>query len=102
MGESNAVTTVWFKTTLPTLLSNYYLHDIFNADKFGLFDQVQHGKTLYLKREKRSGGKLSKVRLSEIAAANAYCEKLPMFLIDKSKEPRCFYRAGTEHKQRAG
>lgn len=43
-GESNAVTTdmvsAWFETTLPTLLANYDLRDIFNADEFGLFYQL--------------------------------------------------------------
>ena len=38
-GESKAVTTVmvdgWNKTTLPTLLSNYDLENIYNADEFG-------------------------------------------------------------------
>ena len=36
VGESNSVqpemVTSWFETTLPTLLSNYKLEDIFNAD----------------------------------------------------------------------
>ena len=32
----------WFETTLPTLLSNYKLEDIFNADKFGSAYQTKH------------------------------------------------------------
>ena len=101
VGESNAVSAL-FETTLPILLSNYNLRDIFNAHEFGLFYQAQPGKSLHLKGEKCSGGKHSKVRLSGIAAANAYGEKLPMFVIGKSKKPRCFLGVGTEHKQRAG
>ena len=27
----------WKKTSLPTLLSNYDLKDVYNADQFGLF-----------------------------------------------------------------
>ena len=50
--KTNAVTTdmvsAWFETTLPTLLSNYNLHDIFNANEFHLFYQALTGKTLYL------------------------------------------------------
>ena len=42
-GESKAVTpemvAVWNETTLPTLLSNYGLENIYKADKFGLFYQ---------------------------------------------------------------
>ena len=43
-GESNfaqnEIVASWFETTLPTLLSNYKLEDIFNADEFGLFLSV--------------------------------------------------------------
>ena len=57
-GESAAVTpemiNPWFETTLPTLLSNYELRDIYNADEFGLFYQCQPSKTLQLKSEKLS------------------------------------------------
>ena len=42
-GQISAVTgemTVpWNETTLPTLLSNYQLENIFNADEYGLFSQ---------------------------------------------------------------
>ena len=34
----------WFETTLPTLLRNYDLYDIFDADKFGIFYQPIHLK----------------------------------------------------------
>ena len=40
-GESNSVTpemvNAWSETSLPTLLYNYDLKDIYNADEFGLF-----------------------------------------------------------------
>ena len=42
-GESNSVTpemvNAWSETLLPTLLCNYDLKDIYNADEFGLFYQ---------------------------------------------------------------
>ena len=47
-------------------------------------------KTLHRKGEKYSGGKHSKVRLTGMAAASATGEKLPEFVIGKSKKPRCF------------
>ena len=94
VGESNSVTpemiASWLETTLPTLLSNYKLEDIYNADEFGLFYQCLPNKTYHLKSGKCSGGKHSKVRLTGLAAANAVGEKLPMFVISKSKTPRCF------------
>ena len=80
----------WFETTLPTLLSNYKLEDIFNADEFGLFYQCLPNKTLHLKSEKCSGGKSSKIRITGLAAANSMGDKLLMFVIGKSKAPRCF------------
>ena len=39
---------------------------------------------------KCSGGKNSKIRITGLAAANSVGDKLPMFVIGKSKAPRCF------------
>ena len=55
-----------------------------------MFFQALPSKSLHLKDEKCIGGKFSKVRLTGLAAANANGEKLPMFIIGKSKSPRCF------------
>ena len=46
------------ETSLPTLLSNYDLKDIYNADKFGLFYKCMTKKTCQHKSEKCSGGKV--------------------------------------------
>ena len=80
----------WNETTLPTLLSKYDLKDIFNADEFGLFYQCLPNKTYHFKGQKCSGGKNSEVRLTGMAAGNAIGEKIPMFVISKSKTPCCF------------
>ena len=40
--------------------------------------------------EKCSGGKHSKIRITGLAAANTVGNKLPMFVIGKVKNPRCF------------
>ena len=84
------MTAPWNETTLPTLLSNYKLEGTFNADEFGLFYQCLPSKTYHPSGEKCSGGKNSKVRLTGMAAASATGEKLEMFVIGKSKKPRCF------------
>ena len=93
-GESKSVTeemtAPWTETTLPTILSRYPLENIFNADEFGLFYQCLPNKTLHLKGEKCSGRKHSKIRLTGLAAGNAYGERLPMFVIGKANKPRCF------------
>ena len=80
----------WSETSLPTLLSNYDLKDFYNADEFGLFYQCFPNKTYQLKSEKCFGGKLSKIRITGMAAANAMGDKLPMFVIGKAKNLRCF------------
>ena len=85
------MTTPWNETTLPTLLSNYKLENIFNADEFGLFYMCLPNKTC-LSQEKcpGGGGGNSKLRLTGMAAGSATGEKLPIFVIGKSKKPRCF------------
>ena len=93
-GESKAVTSEmvarWNETTFPTLLPNYDLENIYNADELGLFYQCLPDKSYQLKTEKSSGGKHSKIRITGLAAANAFGNKLPMFVIGKAKNPRCF------------
>ena len=93
-GESKAVTPEMVaelnETTLPTLLFNYDLENIYNADKFRLFCQCLPDKSCQLKTEKCSGGKHNKIRITSLAAANAVGNKLPMFAIRKEKNPRCF------------
>lgn len=65
--------------------------DIFNADETGLFYRCIPNKTLAFKGERCSGGKLSKERITLLIGANMDgSEKLPLFMIGKSKNPRCF------------
>ena len=88
------MTTSWFETRLPTILLNYELPDIYNADEFGLFLQALPSKSLHLKDEKCIGGKFNReVRLTGLAAANANGEKLPMFIIGKSKSPKMLQKS---------
>ena len=80
----------WNETTLPTLLSNYGLENIYNGDKLGLFYHCLADKSYQLKTKKCSGGKRSKIRITGLAAANAVGNKMPTFVIGKAKNPRCF------------
>ena len=84
------MTASWDEITLPTILSNYKLVDIFNADEFGLFYQALPNETLHLKSEKSVGDKHSKITVTGMVAANAMGEKLPLFVIGKSARSRCF------------
>ena len=75
-GESNAyndeMVAPWEQTTLPTILSIY---------------RAQPNKSLHLKNENCVGGKHCNLRLKGLRAANAVGEKLPLFVIGKSKKP---------------
>ena len=68
-GESKSVTkemtSSWSETTLPTILSNYKLEDIFNADELGLFYQCLPDKTYHVNGEKCFGKKKVKSGLLE-------------------------------------
>ena len=78
------------ETILPTIISRYDSRDIYNADELGLFYKALPTKSMHLKDEKCSGGKNSKIRLTGLAAVNMYGEKIPRFVIGRSKKLRCF------------
>ena len=78
----------WKETSLPTLLSNYGLKDIYNADESGLF--CKYTTTCQLKSEKCLGGKLSKVHITGTAVINAVGVTIPILVTEKAQKPRCF------------
>lgn len=95
VGESRSVnpdqTNGWMSTTLPHILQKYAPKDIFNADETGLFYKLLPNRSLVVKGEVCSGGKLSKDRLTVLPTANMDgSEKLPLLVIGKALKPRCF------------
>ena len=62
---------------LPAIFSLYLLQNISNPNEFGLFYQCVPNKTYHFKNEK-------------MAVGNVNRERLPMFVIGKSKTPTCF------------
>ena len=56
---------------------------------------MQPNKSFNLRSEACTGGKHSKIRLTGMTAANATGNKIPMFVIGKSKSSRCF--KGVKH-----
>lgn len=93
-GESGAVDinacSQWIND-LPALLGDYSPNDIFNADETGLFFKCLPDKTFTFKGISCHGGKYSKERVTILLCANMTgTEKLPVFLIGKSRKPRCF------------
>jgi len=82
---------LWWSTTLPTLLKDYPLENVYNADEFGLFFKLLPDKSLVFKKESCHGGKLSKERVTVLACANATgTHKLRLLVIGKSRSPCCF------------
>ena len=75
---------------MPTLLSNYDLQNIYNADELDLFYEMRPKKSLHFKKEKCISGKQSKVRITGIAVSNALGDKIPMFVTGESLNPCCF------------
>lgn len=80
------MTAPWKETILPTVLSCYASKDIFNVDGSGLSYQVLQAKQCI--------SKVSLVRHQGasdwFSASNAFGERLPMFVIGKSQNLRCF------------
>ena len=100
-GESKSVNehskdmTDW-AAELKTLLSEYNPNDIFNADETGLFFRLLPDKTLDFKGADCHGGKCSKDRLTVLVCANmSGSEKIPLYVIGKAKNPRCFKNVKT-------
>ncbi|XP_039386738.1 tigger transposable element-derived protein 4-like [Mauremys reevesii] len=94
-GESAAVqqeqVDSWLKTQMRTILDTYETWNIFNADETGVFWKCLPDKTMAFRGEACHGGKKSKDRLAVLVAANMDgSQKLPLYVIGKSKNPRCF------------
>ena len=82
---TSEMTAPWTDTTLPTILSNYKLEQIYNANEFGLFYQADSRKSLRFKSETCEGKKHNKIRLTGLAVANALKINLLMFVIGSRK-----------------
>ena len=92
IGEANAVLaemmSPWLETKLSTVLSKYSIADFYHADRFGLFYQELPSKTMHFKKDKRVGGKFTKLRLSGLVPENALDPMLPIFVIGNANKPR--------------
>ena len=80
----------WMEKVWPSLRKCYKDEEIWNADETGLFYRAIPDHTLTLKTDKRRGGKVSKERITVLFCASMTGEKKRLFLIGKSKSPRCF------------
>lgn len=96
-GESlsgNAVSAENFKKSFSAFVekNGYSLDDIYNTDETGLNWKSLPSKSLASKREAKAPGfKVSKERITIVTTANASgTHALPLVMIGKSKQPRCF------------
>ena len=101
------MTSSWSEITLPTILSNYKLEDIFNAGEFGLFYQYLPDKTYHLEREKCSGKKKAKSGLLEWQQQVRREKNCPYLWSGNLKIPAVsrmssIHPVSTNHKRRVG
>jgi len=81
---------------LKDLLSQYKEEDVYNMDETGLFYRMNTDKTLHFKGERCEGGKQSKERITVAVCANmAGTDKLPLLVVGKFQNPRCFKNVNT-------
>lgn len=78
------------------LLKRYHPADVYNADETGLLFRMLPDKTLTMKGSDCSGGKRSKERITVLVCANMDgSDKLPLLVIGKFQNPRCFKNVKT-------
>ena len=81
----------WFGK-IGKICENYSERDIMNLDESGLFFKALPDKTMSLKNENCSGGKLAKDRLTVMFCVNMLGEFEDPLIIGRWGRPRCFGR----------
>lgn len=90
-GNVSETTVASWKEKLMTLTSGVSPKDIMNVDELGLMYQLQSSQTHAVRGQRLANGKRSKVRVTVLVGANMDgTEKLPLLVIGKSANPRCF------------
>jgi hypothetical protein len=79
-----------WRDNVHVVLSGYELCDVFNCDETGFFWRAVPNRTLAAKGDACRGGKLAKERITVLLCCSALGEKLPSFVIGKSRMPRAF------------
>ena len=89
--SSNTFAAEKFVQEFPDSIEGYSLDQVFNCDESGLYFRMLPGRTLTTTHAPPSGTKKAKERVTISACSNATGSiKLPLLLIGKSKNPRCF------------
>ena len=85
----------WLHQFKRGILPLYEPRDVFNADETALMWRACSGFSFVLSGEHPEGGKVCKDRITALVVANMTgTEKLPLSIIGKSKNPRCFTLKG--------
>jgi hypothetical protein len=79
-----------WKSSLKTLLIGYDLKNVFNMDEMGFFFRASPNSTLSHVKQSCKGGKQGKDRITMVLTCSALGNKLPLWIINKSKNPRTF------------
>ena len=86
-----------FINEFSVITEGYSKHQIFNCDETGLYFRMLPGHTLASVNDRPDGTKKAKDRVTINACANASGTiKLPLLLIRKAKNPRCFRNLNKE------
>lgn len=81
----------WLIINLETMLSAYSDKDMYNAYEAGMCYNMLPNRTLAVRGEPCTGRKVSKERVTVSFCANMDgSDKRRLFVIGKSKRPRCF------------
>lgn len=79
-----------WKKTLPSLIEDYQLEDIFNGDETALFWKQISSYTISDKGKSCYGTNTFKTRVSILLCVSAVGEKIPPLIIGKPENPQCF------------
>ena len=78
----------WLSTVLAEILERYEPCNVYNADETGIYYRALPDGTLTFSADSLSGSKKAKNRITALVAVNM--DKRPLFIVGKSKQPRCF------------
>ena len=81
----------WSSTVLTQILDRYEPRNVYNADETGIYYRAVPDGTLTFSTDSLSGSKKVKDRVTALVAVNMDgTDKRPLFIVGKSKQPRCF------------
>ena len=78
----------WSSTVLAEILERYEPCNVYNTDETGIYYRALPDGTLTFSADSLSGSKKAKDRITALVAVNM--DKRPLFIVGKSKQPRCF------------